>query len=114
MTILEKYGQNESFRVATVLKIKEFKEKLGKRNKGRKKSGNLISCLNIKVLPLLRINLIISVSVKVLRQEVIENSLRSGRTQGKVREKQNRKNGHPCIFRSQKRVNWGKILPNNL
>ena len=46
------------------------------------KSGNLTSCVNIKVLFLLRFNFMISVSVKMLYREVMKNCLRSGRTPG--------------------------------
>ena len=47
----------------------------------RKMSGNLKGCLNIKVLPFLRFNLLISVSIKMPYQEVREISLRSGKSQ---------------------------------
>ena len=45
------------------------------------RSGNLKGCPNIKVLPFLRFDLMISVSIKMPYQEVKENSLRSGKSQ---------------------------------
>ena len=45
----------------------------------------LTGCPNVKVSPLLKLNLI-AVSARFLSQEAMENSLRSGRSQGKVRE----------------------------
>ena len=55
-----------SDRVATALEIKEM-------------SGNLKGCPNIKVLPFLRFNLVISVSIKMPYQEVRDISLWSGK-----------------------------------
>ena len=55
-------------RVATSLEITEM-------------SRNLKGCPNIKVLPFLRFNLMISVSIKMPYQEVREISLRSGKSQ---------------------------------
>ena len=54
-----------------------------KKRRVREKSGNLTDCLK----KLLDCNLMISVSAEVLYQEALENSLRSGRGQGEVREK---------------------------
>ena len=50
--------------------------------------GILTGCLNIKVLPILVFNLMVSVSIKMLHHKVLENSLRSERSQGKVRKSQ--------------------------
>ena len=47
----------------------------------RGESGNLKSFLNIKVLPFLTFNLMISVSTKMPYQDVREHSLRSGKSQ---------------------------------
>ena len=48
----------------------EFEEK---REKSGKSQGYLTGCLNVKVLPLFRFNLMISVSAKIDYQEVREN-----------------------------------------
>ena len=52
---------------------------LKKKGRVREKSGNLTGCLN----KIIGCNLLISISAKVLYQEALENSLRSGRSQGK-------------------------------
>ena len=57
-----------SDRVATVLEIREM-------------SGNLEGCPNIKILPFLRFNMMISVSIKMPYQELREISLRSGKSE---------------------------------
>ena len=49
----------------------------------RGKSGNSKGSPNIKVLPFLRFNLMIPVSIKMAYQEVREISLRSGKSQGR-------------------------------
>ena len=77
-------------------------EKSGNVRKKKEKSygksrGILTGCLNLKVLPLLRFNLMVSVSAKMDCQEVREISLRSGKSQGKVRENEGRKSGHPVL-----------------
>ena len=53
-------------------------------------------CPKVKVLPLLRSNLMIAVSAKMLYQVVMENFLRIGRSQGKVRENERRKKWPSC------------------
>ena len=59
------------------------REKSGNlRNNERKvweKSGVSTGCHHVKVLPLLRLNLMISVFAKTLYQKVMENFLRSGK-----------------------------------
>ena len=57
-----------SDKVATALEIWEM-------------SGNLKGCPNIKVLPFLRFNMMISVSIKAPYQEVRETFLASGKSQ---------------------------------
>ena len=100
---------NHFDRVVTVLEISEKsgkmkrgcngQGKLGKFEKERGKSGK-----SQKLLPLLRFNSMISVSAKMLYQEVMQNLLRSGRSQGKVRENASRKKWPPCWISS-----WGFI-----
>ena len=51
-----------------------------------KSQGILKGCPNVKVSPLLKFNLI-AVSAKMLYQEVMENSLRLGRSQGILSQK---------------------------
>ena len=62
--------------------------------KERGKSQNSDRLSERKVLPLLKSNPI-AVSAKILQQEVIENSLGSGRSQVKVRGNEIKKRGHP-------------------
>ena len=57
--------------------------------------GILTVCRDIRVY-LLSFNLMISVSAKMVYQEVIKNFLRSGRNQGKVRENESRKKWLLC------------------
>ena len=64
----------------------------------------LTGCLNSKGLPILRFNFMIQVSAKMLFQEVGENSLRSGRSQGKVKETKVKKSGHPDYGRDHDEV----------
>ena len=56
-----------------------------KRGEPEKSQGNLTGCLK----KLLGCNLMISVSAKVLYHEALENPLRSGKNQGKIRENEN-------------------------
>ena len=56
-----------------------------KRGKSGKSQGILTGCPNVKVSPLLKLNLI-AVSAKMLYHGVMGNSLRSGRSRGEVRE----------------------------
>ena len=51
-----------------------------------KKSRNFDRLSEHESLPLLKFNLMISISAKMLYQEVMENSPRSGRSHGKVRK----------------------------
>ena len=51
------------------------------------KSDNLTDCLNMKALPLLKTNLMISVSDKMFYQEAMGNSLRSRKSQEKSKSK---------------------------
>ena len=64
----------------------EFRELEKKSGRSWKNQGVLTGSLNIKVLTLLRSNLTFSVSAKMLYQEVMENSLRSRRSEGNVSE----------------------------
>ena len=72
-------------------------EKSKNLRKKEKSQEILTGCSNLKVLALLRFNLMISVSSKMLYQKVREISLRSGRSQGKVRENKSRKKWPPCV-----------------
>ena len=74
-------------RVASVL---EIREKSGNLRKEEESQGILTGCLIVKVSTLLKLTQI-AVSAKMLYEEVMENSLRSGRSQGNVRENGNRK-----------------------
>ena len=76
--------------MATALEIRGKSGYLRKKEE-REKSGNLKGSPNIKVLLVLRFNLMISVSIKMPHQEVREISLRSV----KVREDESQKSDHP-------------------
>ena len=81
-------------RVATVLKIREIREKSAEMKMiraVREKSENSDRWYEPKFPPLLSFNLMISVSAKMPYQEARENYLRLGRSQGKVRENEGRK-----------------------
>ena len=70
--------------------VREKTESEKERGKSGKSHGILTGCPNLEVLPLLKFKLI-TVSAKMLYQEVMENSLRSGRSPRKVRENESRK-----------------------
>ena len=59
--------------------VREFDKERGKAWKSR---GILTGCPNVNISPLLKFNLT-AVSAKLLYQEVMENSLKSGKSQGK-------------------------------
>ena len=73
-------------------KVRQFEKERGKSGKSQ---GILTVFHNVRVLPLLRFNLMISVSGKMLYQEVMKNFLRSGRNRGKVREMNVEKRDRP-------------------
>ena len=56
--------------------IREKSRNLGKKEES---DGFLTTCPNVKVLPLLRFNLMISVATKMLYQEIMESSLWLGK-----------------------------------
>ena len=62
--------------------VEVVREKSGNLRKKEKSQGILTGCPKVKVSPLLKFNLI-AVSAKMLYQEVMEDSLKSGRSQGK-------------------------------
>ena len=84
-----------NFQCHRVVIVLEIREKLGEMENGENNQGILSGCLNIKVLPLLRFNLMISGSAKMRYQEVRENYLRSGRSQERVRENESGKTWPP-------------------
>ena len=79
--------------------------KVRESRKGLKWSG----CPNVRVLPFLRFNLMISVSTKMPYQEVREISLRSG----KVRKNESRKKSGLKVEKSGHPVRFLKLIPQN-
>ena len=73
----------------------EFQKERGKSGKNQ---GLLLLCPNIKGLPVLRFNLTMPCSDKMLCQEVMESFVRSGRCQRKIREYINGKNWPHCTI----------------
>ena len=72
-------------------------ENLRKGEESQGKSQRILTgCLKVKVLPLLRFNLMISVSANMLYLGVVKNSLRSRRSQGNTGEMKVEKQW-PCI-----------------
>ena len=71
------------------------KEKLRNLRKKEKSQGILTGIPNVKVSPHLKLNFNAVFCENAVM--VMENSLRSGRSQGKVRENENRKNGRPVV-----------------
>ena len=78
-----------------------WKKKSGAKDIGhqaREKTGNLNRLSNVKVLPSLRFNLMISVTTRMPYQGVREISPRSGKSQGKMKVE---KRGHPVKIKTK-------------
>ena len=87
--------------------IKEMSDNLRMKEESHLKSqGILIGRPNVKVLPLLRSNLMVLVSAKMLYQELMENFLRSRRSQGKAKENEIRKEWPPCQIQESISNKW--------
>ena len=72
--------------------VLEIRARSGKVKKGQNSQGKVKEFKkNVEVLPFLTFNLMISVSSKILYQEVGLISLRSGKSQGNLREDESRK-----------------------
>ena len=81
-------------------KVREFEKKGGK--SGKVREFDKLSERKSFATP--HVQLVISVPAKMLYQEVMETSLRSGRSQGKVRENQNQKRWSHCYSDRQKQL----------
>ena len=76
-----------SIETSTVVTVLEIRKKLGnlrekERGKSGKSQGNLTGCPNVKVSSPLKF-ILIAASAKMLYQEVMKNSLRSGKVSEK-------------------------------
>ena len=78
--------------------VREKSGNLKEKEESQGKSENLTGFPVVKVLPFLRFNFMISVYAKILCQEVMENFLRSGRSQEKVRENESRQKWPATLY----------------